>query len=118
MKLPAGHPLHLVLGLTLWFIWFCVVYGGLSVACAVAPPAPEAGPFNRVNAGLMVLTMLTIAVLAWAARRCRRDAQQFPTGSPPGRKRFVADASAALYGLAAVSTLVVGLPLLLLPPCL
>jgi hypothetical protein len=118
MKLPASHPLHLVLGLTLWFVWFCVVYGGLSVACAVAPPAPEAGSFNPVNASLMLLTILTAVLLAWAARRCRRDAQQFPAASPPGRKRFVADASAALYALAAVSTLVVGLPLLVLPPCL
>lgn len=118
MKPPASHPLHLVLGLTLWFAWFCAVYGGLSVACAVVPPAPEAGALNGVNAGLLVLTILTTAVLAWAARKCWRGAQQFPAGSPPGRKRFVADVSAALYALAAVSTLVVGLPLLLLPPCL
>jgi hypothetical protein len=118
MKLPASHPLHLVLGLTLWFAWFCVVYAGLSVACAVAPPAPETGPFNGLNAGLLVLTVLTSLLLGWAARRCWRDAQQFPARSPPGRKRFVADASAALYALAAVSTLLVGLPLLVLPPCL
>jgi hypothetical protein len=118
MKLPASHPLHLVLGLTVWFAWFCLVYGGLSVACAVAPPAPEAGPLNGVNAGLLLLTVLTAVLLAWAARRCWRDAQRFPAGSPPGRKRFVAGVSAALYVLAAVSTLVVGLPLLLLPPCL
>jgi type VI protein secretion system component VasK len=118
MKLPASHPLHLVLGLTLWFVWFCVVYGGLSVACAVAPPLPEAGSLNPVNASLLVLTVLTTVLLAWAARRCWGHAQQFPAGSPPGRKRFVADVSAALYALAAVSTLVVGLPLLLLPPCL
>lgn len=118
MKLPASHPLHLVVGLTLWFAWFCVVYAGLSVACAVAPPASEAGPFNRVNAGLLLLTVLTTAVLAGAARHCRRAARQLPAGTPPGSRRFVADVSAGLYALSAVSTLLVGVPLIFLPPCL
>lgn len=117
MKPPASHPLHLVLGLTLWFVWFCLVYAGLSVACAVAPPAPEAGPFNPVNAGLLLLTVLTTGLLAWAARACRQQARQLPAGAGAGRRRFVADAAAALYALAAVSTLLVGLPLLLLTPC-
>lgn len=117
MKPPASHPLHLVLGLTVWFAWFCVVYGGLSVACAVAAPAPEAGPFNPVNAGLLLLTLLTTGLLAWAARECRHAARELPADACGGRRRFVADAAAALYALAALSTLLVGLPLLLLPPC-
>lgn len=119
MKLVATHPVHLVLGLGLWFAWFCAVYAGVSVACAVAPPAPELGARNAVNAGLLLVTLLATALLAWAAWACARQARQLPSGNGPqaARERFVATAAAALYAVAAFSTLVVGLPLLLITPC-
>ena len=34
LRQPAGHPVHLATGLTLWFVWLCLVYGGAAVACA------------------------------------------------------------------------------------
>uniref|UniRef100_UPI0017EDA1FE hypothetical protein n=1 Tax=Methylibium sp. TaxID=2067992 RepID=UPI0017EDA1FE len=74
MKAAASHPLQLVLGLTLWAVWFCVAYGGLSVACAVAPPPPERGAWTWVNGSLLLLTLATVLLLAWAAWRCTRAA--------------------------------------------
>ena len=41
-RLNFTHPIHLIVGLTLWSVWFVAVYSGLSVACAVNPPPPEA----------------------------------------------------------------------------
>jgi hypothetical protein len=115
---PLRHPLHLVLGLSLWFAWFCLVYGAVSVACAVAPPDPAQGHWTGLNAGLLLLTAATVAVMAGAAWACARAAKHaHGTGPDAARDRFLCVAAAGLYGTAAVSTAFVGLPLAWLPPC-
>lgn len=117
-SLPAPHhPLHLVIGQAVWLTWFGLAYGGLSVACAAWPPDQAQGPMNWVNAALLAATALTAFVLAWAAWAEWRvaigpDEAQRPT------PRFVARASAVLYAASAGATLFVGLPLLLMPPCI
>lgn len=116
MRLPtlltATHPGHLVIGLTIWAIWFVVVYGGVSLACAIAPPTPAAGPWNWINAGVGVLTLATIAGLSAVALFCWRGRR----AASPAR-HFVATTAAGLYLIAAVATLAVGAPALRLPPC-
>lgn len=112
---PA-HAWHLVLGLTLWFAWFCATYGGLAVACAVAPPPAALGPLNGLNAGVLLLAVLTTAAFVAGARASARVARRLPAGDA-NRERFVARAATALYITAAVSTVVVALPAVLLPPC-
>lgn len=115
----AGHPIHLVLGFSAWALWFTVLYGALSVACAVAPPAAGAGPWTGLNAALLLFTAATAAALtaaAWAARGAARRLQAVPAAA--GREAFLATGAAALYLAAAICTVVVGVPLLLLPPCL
>lgn len=116
-RLAADHPMQLVLGLSAWAVWFVVVYGGLSVACAVAPPAARLGAFNAVNGVLGLITLATTALLGYAAWRCGRAARHLPGGEDSPRRRFIAAAGAALHVIAAVSTAFVGLPLLVLPPC-
>lgn len=118
----ARHPIHLVLGLGAWALWFCAAYGGLSVACAVSAPPPGQGPWTAVNAVLLVFTLATAAGLLAASRAAWLDAgralRELEGGAGGGRDRFMATGAAALYLVAAVCTLVVGAPLLLLPPCL
>jgi len=116
-RLAADHPWQLVLGLSVWAVWFVVVYGGLSVACAVAPPAPERGSLTAVNAGLGLLTLATTLLLAWAAWACARAARRPPDSPDAVRRRFIARTAAVLHAVAAVSTVFVGLPLLALSPC-
>ncbi|WP_340146579.1 hypothetical protein [Halomonas sp. PA16-9] len=65
-RLHLTHPLHFVIGLTLWCIWFVAVYGGHAIVCSVAPPAPEQGVFTLVNAMLLVVSIAAIALLAGA----------------------------------------------------
>lgn len=113
---PA-HAWHLVLGLTLWFIWFCATYGGLAVACAVAPPAAALGAMNGLNASVLVLAAGTTALLALGAWASARTARRLPAGEAAARPRFVAQVAAVLYVIAAVSTAVVALPALWLAPC-
>jgi hypothetical protein len=109
------HPGHIPLGLVLWSLWFVALYSGLSVACALVPPAPQQGPWNWLNALLGASALLTTAALTalaiWSWRAGKRVRQQ-------PRERFVARLSAGTYGVAAVSTLVIALPILSLPPCL
>jgi len=112
-----GHAWHLVLGLAMWFIWFCVTYGGLAVACAVAPPPAAMGPLNWLNASVLLLAAATTAAFGAGAWASALTARRLPAGSAAARDRFVACAAAALYTTAAVSTAVVALPALILAPC-
>ena len=108
------HPAHLVLGLAIWSLWFIVIYGGLSVGCAIAPPATESGPLNWLNAALLLSTTFTLAVLAWLMLACWRTGRHEDIAR---RQRFIAVTSAGLYAVATLSTLVIGLPAAALPPC-
>ncbi|CAM4099720.1 hypothetical protein VRRI112168_14465 [Vreelandella rituensis] len=107
------HPIHLVVGLTLWSAWFVTMYGGLSVACAVAPPAPEQGPLTLLNAGLALLTLVTAAFLAWLGWKCFHASRQENVRAA----HFCALVSSGLYVASIVAVLFVGMPVLGLPPC-
>ncbi|MFY0990384.1 hypothetical protein [Halomonas sp. C05BenzN] len=113
LRLAAGHPLQLVLGLTIWSLWFVTVYGGLSVACAVAPPAPAQGAMTGLNGGLGLLTLATLGLLLWLAGWCLGAARR-----SSGRGRFMAALAAGLHLFSAAGVAFVGLPLVTLPPCL
>ncbi|RUR28618.1 hypothetical protein ELY33_13805 [Vreelandella andesensis] len=107
------HPIHLVVGLMLWSLWFVGVYSGLSVACAVAPPPPEAGAFTGLNAalgGVSLITAVGFAVLAWGGGQAAKQHQ--------GRQRFHATVSAWLYLFSAFGVVFAGMPIISVPPCL
>lgn len=113
------HPAQLLLGLTLWAVWFVLLYGGLSVGCAVAPPAEQSGAINPLNATLMLLTLVVTGVLLLAAWRCMRAAPEPDSNSKESaNRRMIARVSAGLYLFSALATLGIGLPVLVLPPCL
>ncbi len=118
LRQPPGHPVQLVTGLALWFVWLCAVYGGAAVACAVAPPPVQAGPWNGLNAGLIAVSAVFAAGFVWAALRQAKAAKGFQGTEPAVRRqKFFASAAAVLHGVAAVSTLVVALPMFVLAPC-
>lgn len=108
-----SHPAQLLLGLTLWSLWFVILYGGLSVACVLAPPAPEQGALTAINAGLALLTLAILGLLVWLAWRGVTAARQ-----ATDHRRFIALLGAGLHLYAAAGVLFVGLPLVALPPCL
>jgi hypothetical protein len=113
--LAPFHPLQLALGLIVWSVWFVALYGGLSVGCALLPPPIESGASTWLNGLLGALTALTFGWLVrqgwacWRARAAGRD-------DTPAR-RFVTTVGAGLYAVAALSTLVIGIPVIVLPPC-
>lgn len=109
------HPLHVPLGLAVWLLWFGAAYGGLSLGCALAPPAGE-GPWNWLNGSLALSALVTAAFLLWLAGRSWRAAGRAGEGEPG--KRFVVRVAAAGHLVGALGTLFVAYPLARLPPCL
>lgn len=103
---------HLVIGLALWFAWFCVTYGGLSVACAVGPPPPAQGAWTWLNAAVLLLAAVVTVAFGLAARASAR------ARAADESQRFMARAGTWLYATAALSTTVVALPAVLLAPCI
>jgi hypothetical protein len=112
--LAPGHPWQLGLGLVAWSVWFVVVYGGLSVGCAVAEPMPERRQFNVINGTLLLVSLALVLWLALASRTCARAARRMPGDETA---QFIAHAAAWLYAVAAVATVFVGAPMLALWPC-
>lgn len=117
--LSPFHPLHLALGLAMWFGGLNLLYGGLSLGCMIAPPAAEQGPFNWLNLALGIAALANAGLLLLMANRCRQALDREIEGEylTPVR-RFIAGAGSALYLLAALSTLALAIPVLRLPPCL
>lgn len=107
------HPIHLILGFTLWAVYFVVVYGGMSVGCEVSDVSNHQGPFTWVNGFVLLVTLGFTLVLLWLGWLCHRQ-----TPDKPNQARFLMRSSAVLYLLAALATLFVGLPGAIYPPCL
>ena len=111
--LAPSHPAQLLLGLTLWSLWFVAIYAGLSVACALSPPVAEQGALTAINGGIALLTLATLALLAWLAWRGLCAGRQAAGGG-----RFIALVGAGLHVYAAAGVAFVAWPLVALPPCL
>lgn len=107
---------HLVVGLTLWFAWFCATYGGVAAACAVAPPSPAQGAWTWINATVLLLALVFTAAFGGAAWMSHGGAQRLRPDAH-ARERFLARTATALYAIAALSTALVAMPAVLLPPC-
>ncbi|MCK8515655.1 hypothetical protein M0534_04840 [Methylonatrum kenyense] len=112
--LQATHPFQLVAGLLVWAIWFVVLYAGLSVGCAVAPPAAEQGDLNWLNGGLGAISLATTLLLVLAAWRCWQAAA-VPSVDRQGA--FFARLGAAIHGVSALATAAIAIPVVAYPPC-
>ncbi|PMR76637.1 hypothetical protein C1H69_06320 [Billgrantia endophytica] len=112
--LKLTHPIHLVGGVTLWGIWFVAIYGGLSVACSVAPPAAEQDTLTGINVVIGILTLVVAGLLLWLAWASVGAARK----TSLRRECYFAFTSAGVYLFSAMGTLFVGIPVIFLPPCL
>ncbi|TBU71574.1 hypothetical protein DNK06_23740 [Pseudomonas daroniae] len=108
------NPIHIITGLSIWGIWFIALYGGQSVACSVAPPPLDQGPWNWLNLALAVLSLLTAGLLLALARLFLHAARR-PHCSD--RERFVASVSSGSNLIGAIAVAFMALPIMALPPC-
>lgn len=119
------HGLQLVLGLTVWLVWFGLSYSLLTIGCVIDPQALEQGPFTWINALLLTLTLLTAALLFYGALRSGRAARTLMQTQAvqtqvddAAARRMIGYLAAGVHFTGAVATLAVGLPITYLPPCL
>ncbi len=89
------------------------VYGGLSVACAVATPDAGQGAFTSINASLLLVSLFTVVLIAALAWACFKEAKRHQA-----RRHFNAKVSAWLYLFSALAVVFVAAPMVGLPPCL
>ena len=109
------HPIHNPLCFIICSLWFVALYGGLSVACEVAPPPVEAAQWTWLNALLLVATLAVVTLLValtFGFWRASERARQRP------KERFVAWIAAAVNATAVLACLFIALPILSMPPCL
>lgn len=111
------HPVHLILGLIIWFFfWFVLIYGGKGVVCEVAPPLQSNGVFNWLTGLLLVLTLVATALMAvwtWLYWRSYQAGKAHADESA----RFIITVSAGVYAASTLITLALGLPVIVIPPC-
>ena len=131
--------MQLILGLIMWALYFIVLYAGLSISCEYAAPEPHTSAANWINIALLALTLLVTVVLLFQARRGWRIIQLVKKTRPdapaknqqednqqannqqenlPTTPQFINYVAVCIYGVAALATLINGLPLVLLTPCI
>lgn len=109
------HPVQIPFGLTIWSLWFAAMYGSHAVVCEFAPPNPEQGIFNWLNASFGVATLVVVALLLFLGRRSWKLSR--PPHDLNERQVFVTKVASGIHFIAALATVFVGLQLAFLPPC-
>ncbi|MEP1213946.1 MAG: hypothetical protein ABJM11_07465 [Marinobacter sp.] len=117
MKSSPVHPVHLFLGLAIWAAWFVVLYGGLSVGCTIAPPDSEEQAGTWINGAIVVVASLVGGYLLWCAYRCAQASSQAKLQRDNRLGVFISKTAAAVYLVSSIASLALGVPGVLLPPC-
>lgn len=104
----------------LWSAHFLFVYVFVSLACLwgwAGTAVMGVGLVTAVVAAATAGTVLVIGLIGFAAWRATPEATADPTANVQRRRRFLAQATVAQGELFAFSTLIVGLPTMMRPPC-
>ncbi|MDX1552628.1 MAG: hypothetical protein R3198_08410 [Marinobacter sp.] len=117
MKFSPFHPIHLFLGLIIWAAWFVALYGGLSVGCTIAPPASDEQAGTWINGVIVAVALLVGGYLLWCAYRCLQGASEAKLQKDSRLKVFISRTAAAVYLVSAFASLALGVPGLVLSPC-
>ncbi len=112
--LAPTHPFQLVLGLTLWALWFVIWYATLSLGCAFAPPEQVDASLTWIDLLLFALSLpFMVMLLFWARRSWRASGNS----ELPSTRRLIAQVAAGAHLVAAAAVAIMNLPGLVLPPC-
>lgn len=113
-----SHPGHMVVGLTIWGLWFAAQYAGLSLTCAALDGGAERDPEQIwLRTGLVLLALGVALLLLWLFYRCWKASLNF-SGESHHQKRLISRVSAGVNLLLAGATVIVASPAVYLPPCL
>ncbi|WP_207462588.1 hypothetical protein [Azospirillum sp. SYSU D00513] len=118
-SVPKGSAI-LVAPAILWSAHFLFVYVFVSLACLWGWHEATVMGVRVVTAAVALATaaaVLPIALLGVRAWRSAPGATADPTDTRSRRGRFIAQVTAAQSALFAFSTIMVGVPTLMRPPC-
>lgn len=116
---PQGRVLlRLVAGLGVWASCFVLLYAGLSLGCASALAGKHIAGVSVLSALLAVIWVAHMTALVVMFLRAWRNRNVLPTDvQPASTARFTGRLTWVLHGVALVATVVIGLPVLMLPAC-
>ncbi len=109
----SAHPIHLVLGLIIWSLWFVLMYSILSISCATY--LQPYGSLSWIKIVLLCLTLLTFLVLMYFVYGCWQICQH---SKSKNIVRFMIWLSLGGYLVAMAATFSIGMMVLFFPPCL
>lgn len=115
MKLPFNHPLHLVIGLTIWAVWFVASYAGISAGCMISSSPQTLGPLSWINISVLIGTLAVSALLLWLGISCWSYSIQKKNDTP--QNSLIQRVSAGLYLFSALAVIAVAVFLFRVPPC-
>lgn len=107
----------------IWAIYFLVIYAFLSVGCEKGSPEAELYGVNVLTLALVAITVSTLALIAAVGLtgvvrwRAAADDDRNEQATDQIQNRFTALLGMMASGLALLSTIWVGFPVLLLQPC-
>jgi hypothetical protein len=123
MAFPSYRRLvGVISGMIIWAIWFVVVYSLTGIGCDAGWHRRSAPGGNLLSLVMLLSTALALALIAWTAWRgylgWRRSSSAAVVGRDnTQRQGFMGLVMMVLSILAAVGTLLVGIPILMLEPC-
>lgn len=111
-----------VSGPIVWAVWFVVVYALTGIGCDAAWNERAVPGGNLLSLTMLASTVLALALIGWCARRgyvgWRRGREETAAGlEAQQRLRFLGLVMLVLAVLAAIGTVLVALPILMLDPC-
>jgi len=123
MAFPSHRGwIGVVSGLIVWAVWFVLVYGLTGVGCDAGWQQRDV-PGGNLLSGLMLLaTLAALALMSWSAWRGFRGWHHGNDLTVAGaekkeRLRFMGLVMGVLSVLAAVGTVMIAIPILMLDPC-
>jgi len=116
------HWPGVISGMIIWAIWFVVVYALTGVGCEAGWETRKVPGGNLLSAMMLLTTVLALALIALAALSGYRGWQAGrlavrPAADRRQRERFMGLIMLVLSLLAAVGTVMVAIPILMLSPC-
>lgn len=124
MAFPNNRTLvGVIMSMIAWAVWFVVVYGLTGVGCDAGWHLQDTALGNRLSVAMVAVTLLTVAFQAWCAwrgwvgYRAGREGTAGPGLEAAKRARFLGLVMLVVALIAIVSTLMIGLPILMLDPC-
>ncbi len=106
--LRARRLVVMVDGLIVWSSCFVLLYATLSVGCRF-----DIGGLRVLLAGVW---LIHLAIIVWLGLRTRR-AWNALTKDAPDSQRFLLATTGLVQIVAAIATILIGFPVLILPPC-